>query len=66
MKWTLIIAGLSILLLAFAYALCRVGAMADLHSMAIDAARPKPPLEPWEQPVINGGVYDCTHDGSGL
>lgn len=56
--WFWIGAGVFLVTLVFAYALCRVAALADLHAMARYAAKPKPVADPWELPRIGGGIYD--------
>lgn len=60
--WVWVGVGVVVVSLVFVYALCRVAAMADLHAMAIHAAKPRRATSPWEEPVVGGGIYDVEED----
>lgn len=63
MRWVWFGAAVIVLYLFMIYAVCRMAAMADLHKMREEAAKPKPPLDPWERPIVRTvGVYDCEGD----
>lgn len=63
MIWVWVGAGVIVALLVFTYALCRAAALADLHSMADYAARPRRATDPWEEPRVIGGIYDAVERG---